>query len=158
MISSWVQDALISFRLLVAAVIELTVEEKTTIPTTNTLANWLKKNITSISPVVCVCGGFNPSEKYSSKWVHLPQIDVKIPKIFELPPPRPVVCLWLPANPNPPVFQPPAELWPKHHDAIKSFHAVHRLNVHRSRCEPWMGYQVGWWNLINMNFLLKSMG
>ena len=33
-----------------------------------------------------VGGWTNPFEKYQSNWVHLPQIGVKIPKIFELPP------------------------------------------------------------------------
>ena len=34
-------------------------------------------------------GGFNPFEKYESKWVQLPHFKgVKIPKIFELPPPN----------------------------------------------------------------------
>ena len=35
-------------------------------------------------------GGFNPIERNESKWLHLPQIGMKIPKIFELPPPRSV--------------------------------------------------------------------
>ena len=34
-----------------------------------------------------LAGGFNPSEKYDRQIGHLPQIGVKIPKIFELPPP-----------------------------------------------------------------------
>jgi len=28
-------------------------------------------------------GGFNPFEKYESKWVHLPQIGVNIKQMFE---------------------------------------------------------------------------
>ena len=30
-------------------------------------------------------GGFNPSEKYSSKWVHLPQIGMNIKNIWKAP-------------------------------------------------------------------------
>ena len=33
-------------------------------------------------------GGFNPFEKYESNWKYSPIFGVKIPKIFELPPPR----------------------------------------------------------------------
>jgi len=36
--------------------------------------------ITSYSSLV---GGFNPSEKHSSKWVHLPQFSGRKYKIFE---------------------------------------------------------------------------
>ena len=39
-----------------------------------------------VSPINLV-GGFKPSEEYARQIGHLPQIGVKIPKIFELPPP-----------------------------------------------------------------------
>ena len=37
---------------------------------------------------IYLVGGFNPSEKYQSNWKSSPIFGVKIPKIFELPPPR----------------------------------------------------------------------
>ena len=40
-------------------------------------------------------GGFNPFEKYESKWVHLPQFSGwKFQQIFELPPPKTQVGWW----------------------------------------------------------------
>ena len=36
----------------------------------------------------CLVGGFNPCEKYARQIGNLPQIGVKISKIFELPPPK----------------------------------------------------------------------
>ena len=39
------------------------------------------------NPQVFLVGGFNPFEKYARQIGNLPQIGVKIPKIFELPPP-----------------------------------------------------------------------
>ena len=43
-------------------------------------------------PTGDLVGGFNPFEKYESKWVHLPQFSGWKYRIFELPPPRDVSC------------------------------------------------------------------
>ena len=50
-------------------------------------------NVVSIYQLV---GGFSPFEKYYSKWVHLPQFSGwKWKKIFELPPPRSRIHIWM---------------------------------------------------------------
>ena len=48
---------------------------------------WIPKESCSIVTVLNV-GGFNPFGKYARQIGSFPQIGVKIPKIFELPPPR----------------------------------------------------------------------
>jgi len=47
-------------------------------------------------------GGFNPFEKYAQNWIISPGIRVKIPKIFELPPPLTISTIYkqkLPGKP-----------------------------------------------------------
>ena len=48
----------------------------------NTPTTWLSNILWNIIEWTYLVGGFNQSEKYESKWVHLPQIEVKIKNLW----------------------------------------------------------------------------
>ena len=67
----------------------------------NTPTTWLSNILWNIIEWTYLVGGFNPSEKYESKWVHLPQIE-QLLCIRETP-----CCTMLPViNPSPFAFHP----------------------------------------------------